>query len=326
MRDRKPFDPALRQALGEAAALAVSCGVGEAQTDAELVGALRALSVAGLRCRAQIPGLPNAVDARDVALGAALRGRLYTPSGAAGPRPVLVYFHGGGWVMGSVETHDPFCRLFSEAAGCQLLSVDYRLAPEHRHPAAIEDALAAVAWAAAHAEQWGGEPRRLAIGGDSAGAQLAAVAANQLCGRADAPRLRAQLLLYPVADHPSAGHASYTENATGYGLEASRMRWFWEQYAPGGSPDDPALSPLRHPALPSLPPTFVATAEYDVLRDEGIAYADELRAAGVAVHHHHAPDMSHNYCVSPATVARLPQCQAALSAAAGWLRQVLGLG
>jgi acetyl esterase len=161
------------------------------------------------------------------------------------------------------------------------------------------------------------------LGGDSAGANLAAVAANKLSAAGQGPALRALLLLYPVTDYSPANHPSFTENATGYGLEAPGMRWFWEQYAPGVSPKDPDASPLQLPELPALPPALVATAEYDVLRDEGIAYAHKLEAAGVAVTHLHAPDMHHNFPVHPATVARFPQSDAALAAFAAWLKENL---
>jgi acetyl esterase len=320
MRERKPIDAALRSFLDAQAAVA---GAPTPTSDEELVRMRRALIVKALETRSSIPGLPNKVETRDVAISGALTARLYTPPHGSETLPVLVYLHGGGWVAGSVATHDPFCRLLSEAAGVIIASVEYRLAPEHRHPAALEDALAAVHWAANNAAQWGGDTARLALGGDSAGGYLAAVAANRLHATAGAPRLRALLLLYPATDHPSANHLSYTENATGYGLEAKLMRWMWEQYAPGASPDDPNVSPLRLQSLPPLPPALVATAEYDVLRDEGIAYAEKLGAAGVAVTHMHAPDMHHNFPVHPATVARFPQSDAALSRIGGWLRETV---
>jgi acetyl esterase len=224
---------------------------------------------------------------------------------------MLVYLHGGGWVVGSVEIWDPFCHLLSEASDVIILSVEYRLAPEHPYPAGLEDAIAATHWASKHAA-------RVALGGDSAGANLAAVAANRLCS--EGYPLQALMLLYPVTDHPSAGHRSYVENATGYGLEAERMLWFWEQYAAGISPDDPGISPLRIENVPALPPTLVATAEYDVLRDEGIAYAEKLSAAGIPVTPLHSPDMSHNFPVTPNLVGRFPQCRETLSEIAGWLR------
>jgi acetyl esterase len=133
------------------------------------------------------------------------------------------------------------------------------------------------------------------------------------------------MLLYPVTDHPSANHPSYTENAVGYGLDANTGAWLWEQYAPCASPNDPGTSPARLERVPALPATLVATAEYDVLRDDGIAYAEKLKRAGVAVTHIHAADMHHNFPVHPETVARFPQCQAALNEIAGWLQATLAV-
>ena len=318
MRERKPIDAVLRRLLDEQAAAARPAAL----SDPERTVAVRAAMTRTVAARTSFLGLPNPVETRDAEVRPGLPARLYLPPRAGAAAPVLVYLHGGGWVAGSVATHDPFCRLLSHAAGVIVASIEYRRAPEHRHPAAVEDTLAAVQWALANAAAWGGDPLRLGLGGDSAGANLAAVAANRLCKGADAP-LRALLLLYPVTDHPSAGHASYAENATGYGLEASGMRWFWAQYAPHVAPDDPEASPARLRQVPALPPTLLSTAEYDVLRDEGLAYADKLEAAGVAVTRLHAPDMQHNFPVTPLTVGRLPQCEAALAAIAGWLRATL---
>jgi acetyl esterase len=314
MSEREPIDPALRHFLDEQAA---SAGPAVAMSDQERTAMARARLVKALQSRTAIPGLPNQVHTRDLAITADLTGRLYTPRAAVGPLPILVYFHGGGWAAGSIATHDPFCRLLCEAANLLIVSIEYRLSPEHPHPAAFEDALTAVHWTRDNAAQYGGDPTRLAVGGDSAGGHLAAITANRLC--AQGQPLAAQLLLFPVTDHPSANHLSWSDNATGYGLEATLMRWFWDQYAPAMAPNDTDLSPLRLPTVPSLPPTLVATAEYDVLRDEGIAYAEKLRAAGVAVTHLHAPDMHHNFAVHPATVERFPQSQATLTKIAAWL-------
>ena len=317
MRERKPFDPALRSFLDGQTPSPLP------DTDEELVKARRMLLERALATRTSIAGLPNEVVTRDVTILDSLRGRLYTPPDSAMPLPVLVYLHGGGWVAGSVATHEPFCCLLSKAANVIVLSVEYRRAPEYPHPAALEDALTAAVWAKDNAANWGGDARRLALGGDSAGGQLAAAAANRLCATPGEEFLRALLLLYPVTDYPDANHPSYIENATGYGLEAKLMRWFWEQYAQGAAADDPDMSPLRLHKLPTLPPTLIATSEYDVLRDEGIAYADRLRGSGAVVTHMHAPDMNHNFAVHPATVARFPQSQTALSRIAEWLRTTL---
>jgi acetyl esterase len=318
MNERKPFDAAVRRVLDEQAAAAVAPPVGA--TNEERVRMARTLMMRALESRASIAGLPNGVETRDVEIASGLNARIYLPSGEAQPRPVMVYLHGGGWVIGAVATVDPFCRLLSEAAGVIIVSVEYRLAPEHPYPAALEDTLAAFDWVAAHAHEWGGDASRLALGGDSAGANLAAVTANRLCGESRADALRAQLLLYPATDHPSANHPSYPENATGYGLEANTMRWFWELYAPGVSADDTSVAPLQLRDVPALPPTLVTTAQYDVLRDEGIAYAEKLKAAGVAVTHLHAPDMGHNFPVTPSQVVRFPQSVQTLGEIAEWLR------
>lgn len=271
--------------------------------------------------RVQMVRLPK-VGMREVKIHPGLSVRLYLPSQAKS-LPVLVYLHGGGWVAGSVETHDPFCRLLSELAVITVVSVEYRLAPEHPYPAAVEDTLSAVEWAANHAAEWGGDAAKLLIGGDSAGANLAAVAANRLCANTEVHGLNALMLLYPVTDHYSADHPSYTDNSTDYGLKAEEMRWFWQQYAPNISPDSSDISPLRLENVPMLPPTLVATAEYDVLRDEGIAYAEKLRAAGVAVTHLHSPDMNHNFPVELGMLARFPQSRTTLNEIADWLRVTL---
>src|ERR1700722_16459117 len=194
MRERKPMDPALRSFLEAQAAAAGPVPA----SDAGLVTARRVLIIRALESRSSIPGLPNKVETRDVAISGALAGRLYTPPRPAEKLPVLVYLHGGGWVAGSVATHDPFCRLLSEAAGVIIASVEYRRAPEHPPPAALEDAFAAVRWAANNAAQWGGDAARLALGGDSSGGHLAAVTANRLCATREGPALHGLLLLYPV--------------------------------------------------------------------------------------------------------------------------------
>ena len=319
---RLPIDPALRHYLDEGVATATNLS---ALSDAERVDAVRANAMRSLETRRSIAGLPNGATSQDVEIAPGLWVRLYTPSDARSKLPLLVYLHGGGWVAGSVVTLDPFCRLLCQEAGIVIASVEFRRAPEHPYPDPVEDAVQAVHWAAQEAAEYGADPSRLALGGDSAGGNLAAVAANRLCTGPNAPRLAALLLLYPVTDHPSACHPSYAENATGYGLDASSMRWFWDQYASAVSPANPEISPLRLVQVPRLPPTLVATAEYDVLRDEGIAYVEKLRAAGVSVTHHHAPDMHHNFPVGPATVARFPQCDDARLAFARWLQETLWL-
>ena len=207
--------------------------------------------------------------------------RLYRPAGQT-PFPLLVYFHGGGWVIGGVESHDGLCRTLANTAGCSVLSIDYRLAPEHKFPAAVDDCYAATAWAVARAAALGADPARVAVGGDSAGGTLSAVVA-QLARDRKGPPLRFQLLVYPATD-ARYDTPSYRENATGYFLEQEDMRWFYDHYLRSDADRaDPRASPLRAADLRGLPPALMITAEFDPLRDEGEAYADRLREAGVPV-------------------------------------------
>ena len=205
--------------------------------------------------------------------------RLYTPE-QGGPFPVLVYFHGGGWVMGDLESHDGVCRALTNAAHCIVASVDYRLAPEHKFPAAAEDAYAATQWVAENAASFGGDPKRIAVGGDSAGGNLAAVVALMARDRGGPP-LTYQLLIYPATD-TSCDTVSCRENGEGYLLTVDMMRWFQSHYLRSDADrDNPYAAPLRASDLRGLPPALVITAEFDPLRDEGEAYAARLRAAGV---------------------------------------------
>ncbi len=208
--------------------------------------------------------------------------RVYVPTTEPGPRPVLVYFHGGGWVIGDLDTHDGTVRAVAEGSGVTVVSVDYRLAPENPFPAAIDDCLAAVHWVVDHAAELDVDPARLAVGGDSAGGNLAAVAAIEL--RDTTVDVGFQLLIYPVTDSTMA-HPSIDENAEGYFLTKATMAWFWQQYVGDGDMTGPRVSPMHAPdaALTGLPPALVITAEYDPLRDEGEAYAARLAAAGVDV-------------------------------------------
>jgi acetyl esterase len=205
--------------------------------------------------------------------------RIYWPVGDAAARlPIIVFFHGGGWVICNLDTHDGLSRALSAEVGAIVVSVDYRLAPENRFPAAAEDAYGATAWAAAHARELGGDADRLAVAGDSAGGNLAAVAALMARDRGG-PRLRFQLLIYPVIDS-ACDTLSYRDNAEGYFLTAAQMRWYWDQYIGEGDRAHPYASPLRAPDLSHLPPAHVVTAEFDPLRDEAEAYAERLRSAG----------------------------------------------
>lgn len=207
--------------------------------------------------------------------------RIYTPVGQA-PRGCLIFFHGGGFVIGSIETHDAMCRMIANASGTVIASVDYRLAPEHKYPAAAEDAYAATCWLAEHAERFGVDRRRIAIGGDSAGGNLAAVATQMIRDRGG-PQLAFQLLLYPVTD-AYLETTSYGQFAEGYLLTRAAMAWFWEHYLNDAAEREHAYAaPLRAEDLSGLPPALVITAECDPLCDEGEAYARRLEAAGVPV-------------------------------------------
>ncbi|MYD97549.1 MAG: alpha/beta hydrolase [Gammaproteobacteria bacterium] len=206
--------------------------------------------------------------------------RIYRPEGE-GPFPVVIMFHGGGWVIGDLDTADRQSREVCRGTGALVVSVDYRLAPEHRFPAAADDCYAATRWAAEHAPDHEGDASRLAVAGDSAGGNLAAVVAQMARDRGG-PRLVFQLLVYPVTDGVDPGWPSYRDNGDGYLLTTAAMGWFWNHYAPSAADrHNPYASPLQAESLAGLPPALVMTAEFDPLRDEGEAYARALRAAGV---------------------------------------------
>jgi acetyl esterase len=262
----------------------------------------------------------HAVEDREIPGPAgSLRVRVYRPSPEA-PLPILVWFHGGGWVTGSLETHDNLCRLLCDDAQVIVVSVDYRLAPETKFPGAAEDCVAAWKWVNDHVAELGGEPHRIALGGDSAGGNLAAVVA--LVARDEGLPIPAlQLLVYPVTDHEFDSR-SMVDNAEGYFLRTAAMRWFFDQYA--GTPADVAnwrMSPLRAPDLARLPAAVVITAEYDPLRDQGEAYAQRLRDAGVPVRALRADGLFHGFF---GMHAFLPPARDAWDVAIGELHAALG--
>jgi acetyl esterase len=206
--------------------------------------------------------------------------RIYTPEGE-GPFPVLSWFHGGGWVIGNLETADPTARHLSVQTGCVVLSVDYRLAPESKFPIPFDDCYAATEWITKNAASINGDPSRIAVGGDSAGGNLAAAVAIAARDRGGLP-LAFQLLVYPVTarDYETA---SYKRNANGYSLTMDGMKWFWDHYLSGDADAaNPYAAPMAATDLSGLPPALVITAEFDPLCDEGEAYGERLKAAGVS--------------------------------------------
>jgi acetyl esterase len=225
--------------------------------------------------------------------GGDIPARVYTPVAAGGDAlPALIYFHGGGWVIGTVETHDGLCRMFANESGVRVISVDYRLAPEHRFPAAIEDAYAAAAWVEANAAQLGVDPNRVAVGGDSAGGGLAA-AVCQMAKAKGAPRIQFQLLLFPVT-HVGGDTPSLNEFASGYFLERKGLDWFYDNYIPDvAAREDVRVSPLLAEDVSGLPPAYMVVGGFDPLHDEGVRYASRLRQGGVAVTVNDYPDMVH---------------------------------
>lgn len=288
-----PVDPAIASLLAEA--------------DKIDPRPIEALSIAEARARggsvSVAPALPPepVAEVRELIIDTLppIPARLYRPR--SGTLPLLVYFHGGGWVVGSVAVSDPFCRALANASGCAVVSVDYRLAPEDRYPAAADDAYAATRWSADHAADLGIDASRIAVGGSSAGGNLAAVAALMARERGT-PKLAFQLLHVPVTDH-DFDTPSYRSNGSGFGLTRGGMRWFWDNYVPDPKlRDEPYASPLRAKDLSGLPPAHVVTAEFDPLRDEGKAYAARLREAGVATTYVEYPGMVHGFTGMATTI------------------------
>ncbi|MFI0352157.1 alpha/beta hydrolase [Actinomadura sp. 9N407] len=239
--------------------------------------------------------LPHVRDLTVHGEGGPVPVRLYRPAGRS-PLPALVYFHGGGWVIGGPDNVDAACREFAARAGCAVLSVDYRLAPEHPFPAAVQDAWAVTAAATGEPGRFGVDPQAVAVAGDSAGGNLAAVVA--LLARERGVRLVHQLLVYPATD-TAMDTASYAAYGTGYGLDAGSMGRFMRLYQGDADPADPRLAPLRAPDLAGAAPATVITAEYDVLRDEGEAYARRLQEAGVPVLLRRYEGMVHSFFLLP---------------------------
>jgi acetyl esterase len=243
------------------------------------------------------PTAVGAVEDRNVTgPGGKLPVRIYRPEGAA-PAPLTLFYHGGGWVIGDLDSHDEFCRQLCAGAGTVVVSVDYRLAPEAKFPAAPEDCYAATCWAVEHAAELGADGNRLCVSGDSAGGNLAAAVSIMARDRGG-PTITHQLLLYPVTD-VNFETDSYRDNGDGYFLSRDMMRWFWGHYLVDESQASDVLATPLHANLTALPTATVVTAEYDPLRDEGIAYAQALAAAGVAVEHRGFDGMIHGFVTMP---------------------------
>jgi acetyl esterase len=267
------------------------------------------------------PPLPCG-SVRDLTIDGAegpLKARLYTPDEPGGPHPLLIYYHGGGFVICDLDTHDAPCRVLCKHGGVNVLSVDYRLAPEHPFPAAVDDARAALRWAYEHAEELGADPERIAVGGDSAGGNLATVA-SQIATHDGGPAPVFQLLIYPVTDM-SAERPSRQLFAEGFFLTQSEMEWFSDNYI-GSNADttDPRMSPILADDLSGLPPAYIVTCGFDPLRDEGEDYAQALRAAGVPTALRRFPGLIHAFINS---VGVSPVSRDALIEVAGATRAML---
>ncbi len=248
-------------------------------------------------------------------------GRAYYPQGAdegTGAIPGLVYYHGGGFTIGSIETHDALCRRLCVAANCVVVSVDYRLAPEEPFPAAVEDCYDAYRWVRDQAHALGIASERIAVGGDSAGGNLSAVVSS-IARDEGLPTPYVQLLIYPGVSNVDHAGRKRPELQTGYGLDEKTLLWFHENYLHEGDGDDPHASPLHLPSHESLSPAIVVTAHFDLLCDEGVEYAAKLEAAGVPVTHLHFKDLPHGFV----TMSVLPRAREAIADLATELRAAL---
>lgn len=310
-----PLDPGIAATLQQLAASgAPAISAGDAPTARAM---MRGMAFGGA---AGPSGEPEVGAARSETIAGSIPVRVYSPD-APFPVPSIVYFHGGGFVVGDLDTCDSLARRLCNDVGAVVVSVDYRLAPEHPFPAAVEDAEASVRWVVAHVSDYGGDPARVAVAGDSAGANLAATAAQLVT--ADGIQLAAQLLAYPPTD-PGGDYPSTAENAEGYFLTRADMGWFFARYLGMDLDDprvaqlsaDPRVAPLRAPSLTGLPPTIVVTGEFDPLRDEGNAYAAALAAAGVHVEHRQFAGLIHGFWGMGAT-------SAGAEAATVWLENAL---
>ncbi|MGA3397618.1 MAG: alpha/beta hydrolase [Acetobacteraceae bacterium] len=305
-----PIDPQIQALLDK--------GTGVPATNTLSVAEARAQYEARVALMAS-PAAIAAVNERHIAgPGGPLRLRIYRPYGN-GPFPLLVFFHGSGFVLCSLDTHDGMCRNLCAGAGCVVVSVDYRLAPEHKFPAPLDDCLFATRWAVEHADELSADGGRVALAGDSAGGNLAAATALRVRDEGG-PALRGQLLIYPVTDYYTPGTRSYRENSDGYGLTRDTMIWFWDHYlADAADAANPYASPLRAATVEQLPPALVVTAEFDPLRDEGEDYAARLRAAGVPVRTSRWDGVNHGFFFWVGVVDKAGE---AMAESCAWLREI----
>jgi acetyl esterase/lipase len=267
------------------------------------------------------PPLPRVEDISIPGPAGAIPARIYAPSAGGAPQPTVAYFHGGGWVQGDLETHHGLCARLARHAGALVVAVDYRLAPEHKFPAAVEDCLAAYRWLRVRGRDVGADPTRVAVAGDSAGGNLSAVV-SQLAGSGGIPVPTCQALIYPAVDF-TLETDSHRDLADGHVIPRDRIVWYTEQYLRSeADKTDLRASPLRAPSLAGQPPTLIITAGFDPLRDEGRAYGDRLREAGVAVVHREYPGQIHAFV---SLTRAIPQGLACTLEIAGYLRQRLSI-
>ena len=246
--------------------------------------------------------------------------RIYTPPGA-GPFPVIIYYHGGGWVLFNLDTYDPICTHLCTSSGCIVVSVDYRLAPEFKFPAATDDCYDAVKWTFDHCNEWNGSPGSLFLAGDSAGGNLATVTAIRIRNEGG-PAIKGQVLIYPATDYYEPGKPSYLTFADGYGLSFDDMKWFWANYlVKEEDAMNPLASPLRTPSLSGLPPAYVVVSGYDLLRDDGILYAKGLKDAGVPVTLSVYEDMIHGFL---SYIGIFHQATTSIEEISDWIKKASG--
>jgi len=279
----------------------------------------RATTLAQAQPSRSLPAVAAVAERTIPGPAGALPVTVYTPDGG-GPFPLLLYFHGGGFVLPALPHHDYLCRELCNRVGCVVVAVDYRLAPEAPFPAATDDCLAATRWAAEHALELNIDPARVAVAGDSSGGALAAVTALR-CRDAGGPLLRAQLLFCPLTAYHTPPTPSALAYAKGYLMTRPRLIWYLAQYLTGAEAAHPYAFPLAAPDLRSLPPALIITAEYDILRDEGERYAARLQAAGVSTVQSRYPGMIHGFFAMPGLLA---QAQQAMDEAIVWLQGALG--